>query len=130
MKTDKTVSAQVMLPAASGAHPGSEIRITSENIQKWTPSPETVAHVSEKLRKMGFKVGKCVGNSFSITGPARLFESSFQTKLQEDPKAGLTFDGDSHELPKSKIPSALRGEIAAVTFTPPPDFGPGAGSFA
>jgi hypothetical protein len=79
---------------------------------------------------MGFEVGNFVGNSLSITGPARLFETIFHTKLQEDGKSGLKFGGNSYELPKEKIPSALRAEIAAVTFTPPPDFGPGSGSFA
>lgn len=130
MKPEKIVSAQIVLPAASGAHPGPQTRITSENIQKWTPSAEAVERVSKKLQNNGFEVGGCVGNSFSITGPARLFESYFQTKLQEDRRGGLKFAGDDYELPKQKIPAALRGEIAAVMFTPPPDFGPGTGSFS
>jgi hypothetical protein len=87
------------------------------------PSPETVTRVSTELRNMGFEIGEAVGNSISITGPARLFESFFHTKLRN--VDGVQF-ADGYELPMEKVPPALRAEIVAVTFTPPPDFGPGA----
>jgi hypothetical protein len=125
MNPEKTVSAQVVLPAASGARPGPQTRITSKNLREWTPSPENIEHVAGALRRMGFNVGHTVGHSFSITGPARLFESAFGTKLSEEGK-GVKFAGDGYELAQKKIPAALRDHIAAITFTPPPDFGPGA----
>jgi hypothetical protein len=128
MKPDKIISAQVILVAANGARPSPQTRITSENIREWIASPETVERVSSELRRMGFEVGPCVGNSISITGPARLFESCFHTKLQED-GGGVQFAGIGKELPPNKIPISLREQIVAVTFTPPPDFGPGAGRF-
>lgn len=123
MKPDKTVSAQVVL-AAGGARPGPSTSITSANIAEWTPSAETIASVSGELRDAGFEVGGCVGNSISITGAVRLFESCFHTKLREV-GGGVQFD-DGCELASQKIPAALRAQIAAVTFSPPPDFGPGA----
>jgi hypothetical protein len=130
MKPENIVSAQVVLVAAGGARPNSQTRITSENIHEWTPSSETIGRVSAGLREMGFKVGETVGHSLSITGPARLFESSFRTKLSKKGK-GVQFAGDGYELAAKKIPSALRDQIAAITFTPPPDFGPDAtGSFS
>ncbi|MDF0675828.1 MAG: hypothetical protein P0120_16065 [Nitrospira sp.] len=127
MDLKQIVSAQVVLVAASGASPGPQTRITSENIREWAPSAETIVRVSGELRSMGFDVGGCVGNSMSITGPVRLFESCFHIKLQE---AGgeVQFEGEGYELAAEKIPSALRSQIAAVTFTPPPDFGPGTAS--
>lgn len=121
------VSAQVVLAAAGGARSGPQTRITSENIRDWAPSTETIARVSEVLRGMGFEVGKYVGNSFSITGAVRLFESRFRTKLRET-GGGVRFADGGYELAAGKIPSALRAQISAITFTPPPDFGPGANS--
>jgi hypothetical protein len=123
MNPEKIVSAQVVLAAAGGARPGPRTLITTENIREWMPSPETTARVSTELRNMGFEIGQAVGNSISITGPARLFESVFHTKLRE--VGGVQF-ADGYELPAEKVPPALRAEIVAVTFTPPPDFGPGA----
>lgn len=127
MNREKIVSAQVVLAAANGAHPGPQTRITSENIREWAPSAETIVRVSGELRGMGFEVGECVGNSISITGAARLFESCFRTKLREV-GGGVQFADESNELAAEKIPLALRAQIVAVTFTPPPDFGPGAAS--
>lgn len=128
MNLKKIISAQVVLVAASGARPGPQTRITSENIRDWAPSAETIVRISGELRGMGFEVGKCVGNSISITAAARLFESCFHIKLQEAGGGGVQFAGEVHELAAEKIPSALRAQIAAVTFTPPPDFGPGTSS--
>ncbi|MGH8477626.1 MAG: hypothetical protein ACRER2_17995 [Methylococcales bacterium] len=107
--------------------PGPQTRITSENIHEWAPSAETIVRVCGEFRGMGFIVGECVGNSISITGAARIFESCFRTKLRET-AGGVQFEGDGWELAAKKIPSALPAQITAVTSTPPPDFGPGATS--
>jgi hypothetical protein len=128
MSPKKIVSAQAVLASAGGKRPGPETRITSENIRAWEPSAEAIARVSSALRGMGFEVGECVGNSMSITGSVRLFESSFDTKLQEAGRS-VKFAEQGYELAQDKIPAALRGDIAAITFSPPPDFGPGAASF-
>lgn len=122
MNSEKIVSAQVVFIAARGTRPSPKTRITSENVREWMPSPETIAHVSCALRNMGFEVGECVGNSLSINGAARLFESCFRTKLREVGNGCMQFVGDGCELATKKIPSALQTQIATVTFTPPPDF--------
>jgi hypothetical protein len=127
MKPEKIVSAQVVLCAANGARPGPQSRITSENIREWLPSEQIIAHASAAMRSMGFEVGECIANSFSITGTVTLFESSFATKLREIGHS-VQFVGDGNELAAEKIPAALRAHVAAITFTPPPDFGPGAAS--
>jgi hypothetical protein len=126
MNPEKIVSAQVILVAADGARPGPHTRITAENIRDWLPSDEVVTRVSAALRGMGFEVGQCIANSFSITGAVKIFESSFRTKLRELGE-GLQFANDV-ELAAERIPTALRAQIAAITFTRPPDFGPGAAS--
>lgn len=127
MKPDTTVSAQVVLVAADGARPGPGTRITSENIHEWAPSAETIERVSGHFGAIGFAVGNCVGNSMSITGPVRLFESCFRVKLRKA-GGGVQFAGGHYELASERIPSVLRAQIAAITFAPPPDFGPGAAS--
>ena len=84
--------------------------------------------VSGELRDMGFEVSKCVGNSFAISGNVRLFESCFGTKLRESDGGGVQFAGDGDELAAERLAATLRDQIAAVTFMPPPDFGPGSNS--
>jgi len=130
VKPEQIVSAQIVLAAAGGARPGPQTRITSANIRQWKPSSEAVRRVSDELLKMGFTVGECIGNSFSITGPVRLFESRFKTRLRVPGKGGPRFAEDGYELAPKKIPLGLQGQIAAITFTSPPDFGPGADSFS
>lgn len=127
MQPERIVSAQVVLASASGERPGQKTRITSENIRDWVPSAETIVWVSGAFRSAGFEVGECVGNNFAITGAVRLFESYFDTELREA-GGGVQFVDSGDMLAAERIPSALRAKIAAVTFTPPPDFGPGATS--
>jgi hypothetical protein len=124
MNPKKIISAQVILASKSGRHPGPKTQVTSRNVEEWLPSADAIATVSEKLREMGFEVGNCVGNSLSITGAVQLFESAFQTTIHGD-SAGAKFGRTSDELAANKIPPALQGSVAEITFTPPPDFGPG-----
>jgi len=123
MKLERIVSAQVVLAATGGARPGPQTRITSENIHQWTPPAQAVTRIAETLRAAGFEVGTFVGNSMSITGPVRLFESCFRTKLRE--VAGSVEFSEGAELSAEKLPSELRADVVAVTFTRQPDFGPG-----
>jgi len=126
MNPENIVSAQVMLVAADGTRPSSKSQITSDNIQQWKPADHTVAQVSAGLRAIGFEVGKCVGNSFSITGTKQLFEASFQTELKEVAGGGLRFARGGLELETEKLPPAFKAQIASIMFTAPPAFGPGA----
>jgi hypothetical protein len=127
MSAERDVSAQVVLRAASGARPDAGARITSANVAAWLPSPEAVAEVSSALRGMGFDVGPCVGNSLSIAGRGELFERRFGARLALD-GGGARFAEHGHELPAAALPVSIRAHVAAITFTPPPDFGPGAES--
>jgi hypothetical protein len=80
------------------------------------------------LRTMGFELGTPVGNSVSITGPVHLFQSTFKTRLQPSKSSGIKFAsgkaGSDYQLPTENIPSSLKEHVLAVTFSPPPDFGP------
>ena len=77
--------------------------------------------VRERFAAAGFQVGPLVGNSFSITGPVKLFERVFK----------MPAGGQGHqpfsvtELPLSGLEPNLGEPIQTVLFTRPPDFGPG-----
>ena len=125
----KELSAQVVLRSASGKAPDSSTAVTSENVREYLPSSSSITEARSAFEAAGFEVGQVVGNSFSITAPKSTFEKVFKVKLKEEKEKGVTAhleksDEGSYELPTSKLSEALRGQVAAVTFTPPPDFGP------
>jgi hypothetical protein len=128
-KKEKLVSAQVALRSGSGKAFNGETAITSENIADYSPSADTVRAAGAAFKKIGFEVGDMVGNSFSITAPQSTFEKVFKIKLQEDDSEGLKVAASSevpagYELPLKALPNELLQHLVAVTFSPPPDFGP------
>ena len=76
--------------------------------------------VQEQFAQAGFQIGPLVGVSFSISGPAALFEQFF--RVQAGP-GGQTLTGEA--LPLVTLDPALRSQIQAILSTRPPDFGPG-----
>jgi hypothetical protein len=128
-KKEQLVSAQVALKSASGKAFDGNTAITSENIADYSPSPDTVAAAAAGFQRAGFEVGNMVGNSFSITAPRSTFEKFFKIKLQSKDRGGLKVAAssgvpESYELPMKALPKDLAQHVAAVTFSPPPDFGP------
>jgi hypothetical protein len=127
LKRDQRVSAQAVLRAASGKSPHGAA-ITAATIAEFLPSPQTIAEAVEQFRAAGFETGPVVGNSLAITAPVRAFEAVFKTRLRQREGGGIESvarDGSaSLELPRSALPRALAALLTAVTFTPPPDFGP------
>lgn len=128
-KKQKELSAQVMLRSASGTAPGGSTAVTAENVRDYLPSSSSITEARRAFAEAGFEVGQVVGNSFSITASKGTFEKVFKIKLKEDKEKGVTAhreasDEGSYELPTSKLSEELRRDVVAVTFTPPPDFGP------
>jgi hypothetical protein len=130
MTLDKqqVVSAQVLLRAASGKHVDGETRITAENVSDYAPSHETVSRATATFSSLGFDTGEMVGISFSITAPISKFEEVFQTSLAIGEQGGIVVawdDGtETYELPLDSLSPTLQEFVTAVTFSPPPDFGP------
>lgn len=128
LEKKQIISAQVVLRSASGKAIDGETIITSENIRDFVPSPETVARASETFAAAGFDVGEMVGISFSISATVSTFEQVFETSLRQEERGGVEAvqdDGSgSYELPLDALPESLANLVVAVTFTPPPDFGP------
>ena len=125
----QTVSAQVILRSASGKAPHGRAAITSETVEEYLPSPETVRQARAAFAAQGFQVGGVVGNSFSITAPVVTFERLFKMTLRSRAGGGVEAVNPgsvgSYGLPRSVLPEDLAQHVEAVTFTPPPDFGPG-----
>ena len=127
---DQILSAQVVLRSATGARPDGQALITSENIRDYLPTDETVTRAQRAFKALGFEIGPMVGNSFSITAPASTIEQVFKTKIRREGtrggvKASESKGSGSYELPVSQLPSEIARDVEAVTFSPPPDFGPG-----
>lgn len=122
------ISAQVVLRSASSKSFHNEHAITAKNIEDYIPSTETVNMVTKAFAKAGFEVSPVVSNSFAITATVRIFEKMFNTRLSFDKRSGITSvaldNSDDYELPLQSLPKAIVEYIEAVTFTPPPDFGP------
>jgi hypothetical protein len=126
-KNQEVISAQVILRSASGKSLDPQTPITSSNISEYIPSATTVAAARSAFTNAGFDVGNVVGNSMSITAPVITFESFFKTQVRHEQGKGMvaTVNGmASQELPVRNVPSELVNLVEAVTFTPPPDFGP------
>lgn len=122
------ISAQVVLRPASGRPAGADEAITSANVEQFLPSPAAAERVRNAFSARGFEVGPVVGTSFSITAPAQRFEEEFGVRVRSREDGGIeavSGDDDANlELPLSRLPDPLADGVAAVTFSPPPDFGP------
>lgn len=123
------LSAQVILKPAGGRSQSSAESITSENVHLMMPLAEDFAKARSYFADLGFEVDASFANSFSITGDQKLFENTFETKISQNEKRAVKThtekDEESSELPLKKFSSEIKKIIETVTFTEPPDFGPG-----
>ena len=128
LKKDEIISAQAVLRPASGRQISLANFITAENVSQYEPSQESVEETSRLFRSLGFEVGLTVGISFSITAPVHIFVDVFEVRLGRNDRGGTECLGDDDtsrlELPMRALPKELARHLYAVTFTPPPDFGP------
>ncbi len=103
--------------------------------QRATETPESGVPLSEDLRAVGlakqrftsagFEVHAPFTGKFSIGGKRSLFESYFGEKLVVDDSQlirDVKTSSGSYELPLDRLPDDLKGLVASVAFTPPPDF--------
>ena len=111
---DPIVSAQVLLKPASGTMPR-DVDITAENVAALAPKAEAAAEVARTLARAGFDVGPAVGLSFSISARRSVFDQFFGIESAGTTRGTIPLDG---------VPAAARRHVEAITFPPPPDFGP------
>jgi hypothetical protein len=127
-KKEKIISAQVILRPASGKSVTGQDAITSENIRDFMPSPESFQAAAQSFSEAGFEVSAAGPTGFSITAPASTFEKVFNTSVRSQEGGGIAAvrkdESTSFELPLRGLSRDLSRHVEAVTFTPPPDFGP------
>jgi hypothetical protein len=123
--SDEILSALVVMRSSSGKIVPGEL-VTSANIDEYAPDPGAVQAAIDYFAAAGFEVGQPLGISFAITANRSHFESVFGARLAVAENHGVlrVATDDGLELPLEGIPENLRGDIHAITFTPPPDFGP------
>lgn len=125
---DREISAQVVLPPASGRRRSSSAPATVDTLREFVPSPDVARRAQEALKARGFRVGPMVGNSFAITAAAGVFERALGVGLAVNPDGGIqcvTGKGSaSYECPRGRLPREIAPLVETITFTPPPDFGP------
>jgi hypothetical protein len=116
---DELLSAEVVLRGPDGDPPEP---ISGENLAQHRPDETRASAVREWFQRHGFDTTDVHGISFSITGPRHLFEKTYATPLVGE---GAGPGVDIVELPSpADMPSDLADDVVAVTFTPPPAFGP------
>ncbi len=125
----QTLSAQVILKPAGGKSSIPPENITSENVNQIMPSAEDFKNAQKFFADSGFEVDAAFASSFSITGDKKLFEKTLDTKISQNEnqavKARGKNDAETSELPLANLPNELKKTVEAITFTEPPDFGPG-----
>jgi hypothetical protein len=123
----RTISAQILLRPAAGARLA-DAEITAANVERLRPAIEAADRVRRFFAGAGFEVGDLVGNSFAVSGPMSRFERVFGHPVEGD-ESGLGWRRQGGEvtleLPPEAIPREVAEHVTVVTFTPPPDFGPG-----
>ncbi len=128
-KNNQELSAQVILKPAAGKSSILPENITSENVEQIMPSAEDFKNAQKFFADSGFEVDAGFANSFSITGEKKLFEKTFETKISQNEKQAVKARGENHpessELPVGNLPNDIKKIVEAITFTEPPDFGPG-----
>ena len=127
-KKEKMISAQVILRPESGKSVTGQDAITSANIRDYMPSPESFQAAAQSFSAAGFEVSAAGPTGFSITAPASTFEKVFKTTVRQQESGGFEAvrkdKSASYELPLRGLSGELSRYVEAVTFTPPPDFGP------
>jgi hypothetical protein len=116
----KTTSLLVILRPAKG-----RLRdvgaVSQKNLAATVPAAGNAARVQEYFAKQGFVVhagGGAGGNSFSIEASVKALAKLFDSKEVEQ----LAKTGG--ELSLGKLPRDIQDLLEAVSFSPPPDFGP------
>ncbi len=119
------MSAQVVLAARDGTKEPSPQQLTSARLAEVEPDEAAARRVMSWWRDKGFDVGPLVGISFSVSGPAELFARHLHAASALAALAEGRSDREHLEIPTTRLPGPLRRSVAAVTFSAPPDFGPG-----
>jgi predicted amino acid dehydrogenase len=119
MASRSLLSAEVILKSASGRSlTDGGVAITSENVEEFRPSQETVEEAMHQLEKLGFKVSQ-KGVTLTIVGEPIQFEKAFKVKLTTKK---ITAGVEVHTNKEASIPPSLSNTVEKIVFIPPPEF--------
>ncbi len=126
------ISAEVVLYSRTKKSIKDNEKITSENVNDYRPSEETMEEANRILKRYGFRTAGYGVVGFTITGTADLYERTFDIRLLKRKMrqaVGLEPGGNVHrELEyytyegMLTIPEELKNIVEDVFFQPPPDF--------
>lgn len=102
----------------SPAGPPLDSDLTAATLARHLPEPAAIAAVQTELATAGFRLHQVAGISFSMEGPASLFQDYFGVAPVQAEDGVWTAAGGS-ELPLDGIPAAARALVRAVVFEPP-----------
>lgn len=118
MKETFLVSAEVILKSKSGRSLASgDVAITSDNIEEFRPTQESIKKATQGLQKLGFTVSQG-GVTLTIVGEQKLFEEVFKVKLTTKKVAGGI---EVRANTEASIPHSLSDIVEQVVFIPPPE---------
>lgn len=108
--------ALVILQSPAGPPPDTEL--TAAGLARHLPGSAAIAAVQSELAAAGFTVHQAVGISFSIQGPATVFQRYFGVTPVQAADGGWLAAGNA-ELPLDGLPDNERALVRAVVFEPP-----------
>lgn len=120
MSTEQ-IAAEVILPGQSGRSlSDAEGPVTSETVERYTPTEDRLNAARQVLEDMGFEV-KPGPVTLTIIGSPDLFRKTFGTDFTVE-RPGQT--GQLTAQGNLKVPDALEDLVTAVVFPEPPEFFP------
>jgi hypothetical protein len=118
---DPLLSALVVL--APAAERDADAPVHAGNLADALPDAAGAERARAHFGAEGFEVSEVVATAFSITGPRSLFQRCLGPSAAPD--AALRGAHEDLALPLERLPRAVASVVREITFTPPPDFGPG-----
>ena len=126
--------ATVLLRSASGCVLSEWTVVTAANLHDYAPDPLVAETVRSWFEWAGFGAGIVVGVGFSASASIDVFERVFGVKLERWDAVGVRLAAsgasDRYVLPLDQLPSEVWAAVLAVTFEPPPEFGPGTEAYS
>ena len=117
------VSAEAILKSRTGRSLArTTVPITAENIEEYTPSPDTIAEATQRFEELGFSV-PASGVTLTLRGRPAQFEEVFGVKLAPE-KDALTGGVAVRTEGEPVVPDSLRDVVEKVVFPEPAKFFP------
>jgi hypothetical protein len=122
-KPSLIVSAEAILKSRTGRSlTRTTVPITAENIEEFTPAPETIAEATRRFEELGFSV-PASGVTLTLRGRPAQFEEVFGVKLapeKDAPTGGVVAQTEGDPV----VPDSLRDVVEKVVFPEPAEYFP------